>query len=158
MQLHYVSKYAQEDFLEHHGIKGQRWGVRRYQPYTKGNKVSGGKEVGKAAKKSKRAEDYTSKQRSYDRKMYGRGAERRINKRMLNGEGIRSARHNEVVRKDKTQKIKNVGKKISIATVGIGGTIAVTAWLKKRGINNAAVGEVSKAIVDIGKAAVRAMF
>lgn len=38
--------------LEHHGIKGQRWGVRRYQPYPKGHK--GGKEIGEAAKMDSR--------------------------------------------------------------------------------------------------------
>lgn len=40
-----------ENELYHHGILGMHWGIRRFQPYRKGER--GGKEVGEAAKKSR---------------------------------------------------------------------------------------------------------
>lgn len=39
------------------------------------------------------AGNYSEQQRIRDRKIYGKGAEKRINKRMLEGESIQSARH-----------------------------------------------------------------
>ena len=43
--------------LEHHGIKGQKWGIRRFQPYREGMKVAGGKVVGAAKKVKQRFKD-----------------------------------------------------------------------------------------------------
>lgn len=42
------------DYLAHYGIMGQKWGVRRFQPYSTRGRISGkgGKEVGVAKKKS----------------------------------------------------------------------------------------------------------
>lgn len=29
--MHYLNKPAPQTFLAHHGIKGQKWGIRRFQ-------------------------------------------------------------------------------------------------------------------------------
>lgn len=41
-----------------------KWGVRRYQPYPKGSKVKGGKEIGAAAKVKQRDSSPTAKKAS----------------------------------------------------------------------------------------------
>lgn len=44
------------DYLVHHGILGQRWGIRRYQPYSTVPRGSGktGKEIGEASRAEKK--------------------------------------------------------------------------------------------------------
>lgn len=47
------------DYLVHHGILGQKWGIRRYQPYSTVPRGSGegGKEVGLAARAEKKRQN-----------------------------------------------------------------------------------------------------
>ena len=50
-----VTSYELSDQLMHHGVKGMKWGIRRYQPYSLIPRGSGegGKFIGDAAKKVK---------------------------------------------------------------------------------------------------------
>lgn len=77
------------NYLMHYGVKGQKWGVRRYQnedgSYT-------------AAGKKRRADNYSDEQYQRDKRVYGSFGAKRINKRMLNGESISSARSAEASR------------------------------------------------------------
>lgn len=65
------SKTPNSDALVHYGVKGMKWGVRKANP------------------------DYNPSQRAYDKKNYGRGGVRRINKRMNRGSDLQKARVQE---------------------------------------------------------------
>lgn len=131
----YYSVYNDE-FLMHHGVKGMHWGIR---------------------KDRKRNPDYSSKQRIRDRKLYGRGAERRINRRMNNGESVQSARHNEVVKKNRKRKVKNVAAVVGSAAIATGGAIAVHSVLKKHGVNPGMASNLTGHAVAIGKSVIDAL-
>ena len=59
--------YTTDNSLYHHGIKGQRWGVRRFQPYSNGH--IDGKFVGET---NKRASFSTRRKAKKDAKEYAR--------------------------------------------------------------------------------------
>jgi len=149
MQLIYDPNSHSTKTLCHHGILGQKWGIRRYQPYPKGHK--GGKEIGKAA-------NYSTQQRVRDRKIYGKGAEKRINKRMLNGESIQSARHNEVERKSRIDSGKKIAKTITKGALVAGGTVAVFSLLQKKGFGDSAASSISETVVNAGRHVINAIF
>jgi hypothetical protein len=143
-----MTKYQAE--LYHHGIKGQRWGVRRYQN-ADGSYTSAGK--------ARKAENYSEQQRIRDRKIYGKGAEDRINKRMLLGESIQSARHNEVKRKERIESSKTIAKRVAKGALVVGGAAAVAALLQKKGFGNTVTSEVlTEEVTGVGRQVLNGIF
>ena len=145
----YGYEFIRENDLSHHGILGQKWGVRRFQNKD-GSLTSAGKKH--------RAENYNDRQRKRDEKIYGKRAVDRINKRMLNGESIQSARHNEVVRKERSEKVKNVAKSTIKLAIPIAATAATTALLKKYGADSAVKAMRTADIINVGMHIVNAFF
>lgn len=112
--------YAEQSlYLVHHGIKGQKWGVRRYR-----NEDGSLTQAGR----NRYNENYTEKQRLQDLKMYGRGAEKRINRAMNEGLSVRGARSLEADRINRARrKATKSGQYAAIAGKAVGGTLGLIA-------------------------------
>ena len=67
-----------EEVIEHHGVKGMKWGVRRYQPYT------GSGKVGKFVDKAKQRKD-VKKQEKIDKKYIKQTTDGSIASKIYNG-------------------------------------------------------------------------
>lgn len=93
-----------DTYLSHHGVKGMKWGVR---------------------KDRQRNPNYTDKQRQRDRQFYGKGGERRINKKLNQGQGIQSARNYESDRlhraRNKAQSSASLGRIVGGVAGGVAG-------------------------------------
>lgn len=136
--------------LYHHGIKGQKWGIRRFR-----------NEDGTLTDRGKKryAENYSSEQRARDQRIYSKGAVRRINKKMLKGEGIQGARSAEAGRINSHRKaaenaghiggtVGAVGGAIGGALLGVrlSGSTKVHSMLRSAGLSDVAITSVNLAM------------
>lgn len=128
------------DELYHYGVKGMKWGIRR-----------------KRESKNTHNKGYSDKQRKNDRALYGNRSEKRINKKLNEGYGLRGARHFEVERKERKEKAKRVAKKGAKAAKKAAVTIASLALTDELFYGGAGRKAVGKAAKTAGRIAVTAV-
>lgn len=121
--------------LYHYGVKGMKWGVRK-----------------STRSSDNRAANYSNKQRIHDKKFYGKNAVKRIDKKMSKGEGIQSARHDEVKRRERIAKVKEGSIKAQKALITVG-RVYLTDQMFFGGVGTRAA---KSAVKNIGRFAISA--
>lgn len=98
-------------YLVHHGIKGMKWGVRRFQNED-GSLTSAGKKR------------YSDDQFRRDTSVYGRAGAKRIQKRVeKKGESVSGARSEEARRIHSARRRALIGGQVGAAVGTIGGVV-----------------------------------
>ena len=154
---YYIGNMAFDaNYLEHHVILGMKWGHRNGPPYP-----LDGSQKSTAEKKEKTnrflSDNYTQQQYTRDKKLYGEAAAKRIAKRVKDGEGVQSARHNEVNRKNTKNKIKDISGKVLKTGIAVGTPIAITALLRRYGNFDMDSGTLIDGGISIGKSLINAL-
>ena len=104
-----MNNYEYYDYLAHFGIKGMKWGVRRFQSKS-GKLTSAGKK-----------RYYTKNQRDIDEAMYGKRGVKRIEKRMAKGRSHVTASAMEMGRQVTTGLLISTAVPAALFDIGTGG-------------------------------------
>ena len=129
------------DSLEHHGVKGMKWGVRKDRGRNRQNP------------------NYSSNQRKRDTAVYGKRGAKRINRNMNKGDQVSTARASEKTRRDrvmsKNKYYRQGGKMVGAGAAAIGTHIglgqAQKALFTRRGARmvNKLVGPGGAAMLNV---------
>ena len=114
-----------DSYLEHHGIKGMKWGVRRFR-----NEDGSLTETGKKR--------YSDEQYNRDVSMYGRGGAKRIRKRVEEqGVSVSGARSEEARRIHAARRKAKVYGQIGESAGDVGGLVggAFAGWRLSRKVD-----------------------
>lgn len=106
--------------LIHHGIKGQKWGVRRFQNEDGSLTDAGKKRYGVEGD----GPSYSDEQYKRDVDVYGKSGANRINRRMIKGASVSGARSKEADRIESFRKGARVAGHVGSVVGTVGGAVA----------------------------------
>lgn len=117
-----ISLYSLYDpYLIHSGIKGMKWGVRRYQN-PDGSLTDEGMIRYNRKNKNQYNPNYSEGQRLRDQSVYGKSGVKRINRSLNEGRGIQAARSIEAQRINSARKRSVTAGTIGSIVGGVAGT------------------------------------
>lgn len=98
----YESYMAESEYLQHHGVLGMKWGVRRYQPYPD-NYRGDGKFLGKRERQLIRTQDRIERSVAKARKAAEKGDVKALNKYNKRTERLTKKEQKQIKRVDKAR-------------------------------------------------------
>lgn len=98
----YESYMAESEYLQHHGVLGMKWGVRRYQPYPD-NYRGDGKFLGKRERQLSKTQDRIERSIAKARKAAEKGDVKALNKYNKRTERLSKKEQEQIKRVDKAR-------------------------------------------------------